>query len=474
MRRLLAPLAAALTLAVLAGPLPAQSAQSERGERSTVGSDGIGDPYYPLDGNGGIDVLHYDIDVAYAFQPVRLEGTTTVRLRARKDLTRFNFDLLLPVEEVVVDGVPAAFSKPSRHELRIRPAARIERGDVVEVAVTYGGNPRSASYLGESNWLSDGDEVVTMNEPHMAPWWFPANDHPRDKATYRIGVTTDADKQVISNGTRAGRTEDGDLATTTWVSNRPMATYLAYFAAGEFVVDQGRTDGRPWIVAVSKDFSAAERRRHLRVLRRSGEVTAWLEGELGRYPFGSTGGLVTSLPAGFALENQTRPTYAGGIGMGVQVHEIAHQWFGNSVSVNRWRDIWLNEGFATYLEHRWNEAHGGPSVRAWLRDAWESWRYTPSFWQVDLADPGREISQLFNYAVYERGAMALGALRSVIGRQPFARLLRTWAAQHRHGDARVVQFVRLAERVSGRQLDRFFRVWLSAPRPPARTRANGL
>lgn len=449
------------------------------GAAPAPGDDGIGDPYFPLDGNGGIDVLHYDVAVTYEFQtaadPATLSGVTTLDVRAKQGLSRFNLDLLLDVDAVEVAGEPAAFEKAGGHELVITPADPIAAGEEFTVEVTYGGEPGSLSYAGESNWLADRTEVVTMNEPHMAPWWFPSNDHPRDKATFDIKVTTDAGMDVISNGEQVGRVVDGDLATTHWRLAQPTTTYLAYFAAGDFALSSGESGGIPWVTAVSRRFRAdapGAFRRYREIVNRSGRVTAWLQSELGPYPFDSTGGLVTALQSGFALENTTRPTYSGGIGQSVLVHELAHQWFGDSVSVHRWRDIWLNEGFASYMEHAWAAAHGGPSVAKWLQRAHRSMKGYDEFWKTDLTDPGR--GRIFDWAVYERGAMALAALRGKMPRpRLFDRMLRTWATDKRHATARVGEFVALAEEVAGQDLDRFFRVWLEAPRPPRATERNG-
>jgi aminopeptidase N len=264
---------------------------------------------------------------------------------------------------------------------------------------------------------------------------------------------------------------DGDLATTHWRLAQPTTTYLAYFAAGDFDVTTGETAGIPWVTAVSERFPAAERSRYKRIVNRSGKVTAWLQKKLGDYPFGSTGGLVTDLFSGFALENVTRPTYSGGIGQGVLVHELAHQWFGDSVAIHRWRDIWLNEGFATYMQTAYGAAHGGPSVATWLQRAHRSYRDLDDFWKVDLTDPGR--GRIFDWSIYQRGAMTLAALRGRLGGAKFDQLLRDWAQDKRHGTARVGEFVDLAEEVAGRDLGRFFRVWLEAPRPPRATERNG-
>jgi aminopeptidase N len=312
----------------------------------------------------------------------------------------------------------------------------------------------------------------------MAPWWFPSNDQPRDKATYDISITTDAAKTVIANGEQVGDpVVSGDQATTHWRMKQPMATYLAFFAAGRFAVRQGTTAGIPWVAAVSKQFGPATRRTYLRLVRRSGAITAWLQRELGPYPFDSTGGLVTPLsaiPYAFALENQSRPTYQGGLDKITEVHELAHQWFGDAVSVHRWKDIWLNEGFASYMEHRWAEDHGGQTTSQWLHRDYRDLADAASFWQMDITDPGADInSQLFDTPVYERGALALAALRNRIGKHTFDRLLRDWAADHRYGSATVGMFERAAEKAAGHPLDRFFHAWLVADRPPRRTASNG-
>ena len=316
------------------------------------GSPGIGDPYFPLDGNGGIDVVHYDVRDRYDFRKRRLVGVTALTVKATEPLSRFNLDLLLPVSAVLIDGQRVDFDKPHQHELQITPDSTIPANEQFKVIVKYAGKPGPISYQDERNWLASRHEVVTMNEPHMAPWWFPSNDHPRDKATYDIRITTGRDREVISNGRRVSRKVNGRLATTHWHSGQPMASYLAFFAAGDFTIRRGKTGGIPWLLAVSRRLPERERSASMKAMRASGKVTVWLQKELGDYPFGSTGGLVTSLSPGFALENQTRPTYPAltNDARYLVVHELAHQWFGDSVSVRGWRDIWLNEGFATYME----------------------------------------------------------------------------------------------------------------------------
>ena len=461
----------ALTLAVSVLPADAREPGSPRA--GTVGSAGIGDPYFPLDGNGGIDVLHYDVRDTYEFGSGVLTGRTTLEVRATQDLSRFNLDFLLRVSRVRVDGRKAAFDRGNRHELRVTPATPLRAGETFTVRVEYRGRPALASFRDESNWLADAGEVVTMNEPHMAPWWFPANDHPSDKATMDVRITVPKRLKVISNGLPVSRRVRGDLATSHWRSTDPMAPYLAFFAAGSFSVRKGTLDGRPWIVAVSKRLSPPLRDPAMSLMLSSAPITAWLEDQLGPYPFESTGGLVTSLSPGFALETQTRPTYSrtGAGATTLVVHELAHQWFGDSVSLDRWRDIWLNEGFATFMEVYWTETHGGQTGEQFLDSAYESRRDNTAFWALRLDDPGPK--DLFDDPVYQRGAMALQALRTRIGDEQFWTLLRTWLSTRVNGNGGVADFVALAETVSGQELSTFFDTWLRSTARPAKTVANG-
>ena len=472
--RALVGLLLSVSLVVGSGAAPASPAVVSAVAAARPGADGIGDPYFPADGSGGINVLHYDIHDRYDFDSGRLSGHTRLKIRATQRLSSFGLDLLLRVSSVRIDGVAVRFSKPSHHELRIVPRAPVAAGTVMRVRVDYAGRPARASYLGERNWLADGTEVVTMNEPHMAPWWFPANDHPLDKAPVDLHITVPTDRQVIANGRLVGRREHGSLATTHWRAREPMAPYLAFFAAGLFDVASGRRGGRPWYVAVSRLVDPGRRAPLLRLMKRSPEVTAWLQRQLGRYPFSTTGGVVTALPIGFSLENQTRPVYAadGVHGVSLLVHELSHQWFGDSVSVRRWSDIWLNEGFATFLEVRWAETHRGPSGETWLRMAYGAHSADDDFWRLRISDPGPK--RLFDSAVYDRGAMTLQALRNRVGQRDFWRILRAWTAGRRHGTGSDAAFRSLAERISGADLGGFFRAWLDATRRPADTEANGL
>jgi aminopeptidase N len=472
-RRLVALAVAAL----VAVPLVSSEPAAGRGEEPS-GSRGIGDPYFPLDGNGGIDVLSYDVHDRYQFGDRRLSGWTRISLRPTETLSGFNLDFLLPVRSVRVGGHEVDFHQNVFHELRIKHP--LVEDETINLVVKYAGKPGRYTYDGESNWLASDREVVAMNQPHMAPWWFPANDHPLDRADISVSITVPKGKQVIGNGHLRGRHVHGRLATTTWSADEPMVPYLAFFAAGSFEIAKGVDYGHEWYSAVSRRLPSSTRTHAMSLMKKSPEIVAWLEEALGvEYPFSATGGLTTSLSPGFALENQTRPTYErGSLSLATIVHELAHQWLGDSVAVEQWDDIWLNEGSATFMEAYYVEDHDGPSADTWLRNAYDSMGPGDSFWHHEVADPCPShtdcVSSIFAGFVYDRGGMTLQALRNVIGEEDYWTLLRTWVTDREGGNGSTENFEALAEEVSGEDLADFFDVWLHTPAKPADTAANGL
>ncbi|WP_151081708.1 M1 family metallopeptidase [Nocardioides cynanchi] len=462
--------AAAVALALLLGGGAAPTVATA--PSAVAGAPGIGDPYFPLDGNGGIDVLSYDVHDGYRFGDRRIRGWTRVTLRATERLSSFDLDFLLPVSSVRLSTGRATFAQPDGHELVITPAHPIPTGGTVRARIAYSGHPDRQGWEGEHNWVADDAEVVAVNEPHMAAWWFPSDDHPLDKARMDLHLTVPRADRVIANGRLVGVRRDGAHTTYHWSGGGPMATYLAFFAAGRFEVRHGVHRGLPWYVAVSRQLPTARRRAVLHGLLQTPHIVGWLQRHLGPYPFAETGGVVTELNPGFSLETQTRPTYPLDVFATLMVHELAHQWFGDSVSVHHWRDIWLNEGFATFMEALWTESHGGVSIRRWLHETYAANPDGTELWKLRISDPGP--GHLFDQAVYERGALALAALRERMGHPAFARLLRAWTRQHRHGHGTTAAFEALAVQIHGPGLRPLFRAWLDVTGRPADSAADGL
>jgi aminopeptidase N len=283
------------------------------------------------------------------------------------------------------------------------------------------------------------------------------------------------DLEVLGNGVLVSRDAQGAKRTWHWREAKPMAPYLAFFVVGQFDIDRSRADGLPVITAVASNggkegrYAAADLRRTPNVLRFESRL-------YGPYPFDAMGGVAPAADFGFALENQTRPVYTRGFwsegpNIYVVVHELAHQWYGDSVSVHNWRDIWLNEGFASFTAWLWSEKHHEGSAADLFRQSYRSWPRGDAFWDVKIGDPGAHNE--FHYAVYDRGAMTLQALRTRIGNADFMTVMRDWAAQHQYGNGSIPEFIALAESDSGADLTSFFDAWLYTSRRPAPTEANG-
>ena len=458
----------ALAVAAILSMLVAAPASADP---DTIGAPGIGDPYYPLAGNGGYDVAHYDIRLSYQPGADELWGTTTVLAKATQDLTQFDVDFLLRPSEVRVNNAPAEFESRPDGELVIRPAHLVRAGSRMTVVVRYRDTPGTHELNGRTGWEPRPDGVFAIGEPSIAAWWYPANDHPLDKASYDVSVAVPAGLEVISNGTLTGtRPEPNGWQRWHWRSKGPQGTYQTSMLIGDFDLSREVTpDGQPVISAYEVGIANADTART--VVDRTPEVVAYLSTLFGPYPFESQGGVVVAGYAG--LENQTRPTYGDfffgpdfpGSPMEVIAHEMAHQWFGNSVSVHHWSDLWLAEGFAQYAQYLWTDHTGGTTVAQTLQQLYDAYPPDHALWDVVVADPGQPDN--FHAAVYNRGAFALQSLRVTVGDQTFFRILRTWAAAKRGGNATTAEFVAHAERVSGRQLDDLFTTWIYTAGKPA-------
>ncbi len=466
-------LATATTLSLVAAtPVHAEGGVS--GVRASArahhpGSPGLGDAYFPRLGNGGYDVRHYDLRLAYDPPTHRLRGAVTITAVARQDLSRFDLDLSgYRVSSVRVAGRPATYTRHGQ-ELVITPAAGLDRGRRFRTVVRYAGVPRTVVgspivFGAPYGWMFTEDGAFVGCEPNAAHTWYPSNDHPRDKASFRFAVTVPRGTKVVANGSYRGRRTGPGGDTFVWDQRQPMATYLATLGIGRWGFHRSTTRrGTPSFVAVDPVLQKEATRRH--TVRLTNRVTDYWERRFGRYSFGSTGAIVDDVPdVGFSLETQTRPIYGFVPDGPLVAHELAHQWFGDAVSVRSWRHIWLNEGFATFAGLLWDEHTGGPTT---LRAARAIFREIPAgddFWKQSISAPGRDT--MFSGAVYTRGGLTLAALRHRIGDRDFFRLLRTWVRQHRYETATTAQFRALAHRVSGERLHHFFQVWLVRRQKP--------
>jgi hypothetical protein len=666
-----------LLVAAALVPAPA-SAQDRGGPPYTAGAPGIGDPYFPLDGNGGYDVRHYDLRLAYAPPDPTLTGVATILARATQNLSSFNLDLVgMNVESIRVNGRQATWTRDGQ-ELVVTPQRGLREGRRFVVSVRYSGVPQPFEEGTGRGWLATDDGAMVVGQPHGATTWFPANDHPADKATYAVHITVPEGVEAISNGRLTRTWTHAGSTTWNWSMRQPMASYLATATIGQFELTQYRENGIRYLDAIDPDlfqpfvapttgdrlaFSQSADATYKRLVHTvtvpadgaqvafqvnrqteadfdfffveahtvgaddwttlpdlnghstgvtglscpswlalhpflthyqtasddggcsaSGSTGTWSaasglsdgyeswnvdlsafagsevelaltyasedigqghgvfvddvtvstgegttsfeedadtwdgwtvpgapdgsaanvndwavtalpdlpslggvarealaelpeihalqEGLFGPYPFRDGGGIVDDVTGlGFALENQTRPIYAleffrnTAAADNVVVHETAHQWFGDSVSVARWQDIWLNEGFATFAEWLRSEQQGGPSTAEIFDLYYNGIPAEHPFWSVVIGDPGPDA--LLDIAVYWRGAMAVQVLRETVGDDAFFRILQTWTSEKAHGNGSIDEFLTLAEKISGADLDALFHTWLYTGAKPA-------
>ena len=452
------------TATVSAEPAAAPDAVTAAEAASTRGAAGAGDPYFPLQGNGGYQVRHYSITLRYA--PARdqhLAGTVKIYATSTQRLSSFHLDLRpnMQVSSATVDGRVAGHAQPaaSKHELIITPTRTIAAGARFTVVVRYQGSGRSINDPDGSpdGWIKTNDGAFVANEPQGSPSWFPVNDTPTDKATYTVSVNVPKGLAAISTGRFIGHTETATRSTWTWRIAKPIPSYLVTATVGRFGLTLGKTAaGIGYVIAIDP----TQRATSGDLLRNLPRIVDYFSRRYGAYPFAQTGAIVDNAPSiGYALETATRPLFPGSPSDQTLAHELAHQWFGDTVTLKRWRDIWINEGFAEFSSWLWDEHVGRTTMRQHLRQLLAR-PAGDSVWNPPPANPGSN-ADIFADSVYERGAGALEALRELLHNdRVFFRIMRGWVAEHRYGNATAYQFTQYAAHVAHRNLDHFFRVWL--------------
>ena len=433
-------------------------------------------------GNGGYDVSHYSLDLE--FDGETLAGLATLSVVPQVLLKSFQLDLTgMTVAGVEIDGEVAGFDLAE--ELIVLPSEPLAAGQAVSVVIDYAGTPSSIPNVAgrfRVGWHKSVDGWFVLSEPAGADTWFPSNNHPLDKATFSLEVTVPDGLEVVSSGVMTGIERGMDGATYTWEASDPIAPYLVALAIGDFDrAEESTASGVPVVNYFDPQVGASDRS----LFDRQPEMLEFFSGLFGEYPFEVYGALVLEteqFPA--ALETQTRSTFGTQIlvlGEAVVAHELAHQWFGDSVSVADWGDIWLNEGFATYGQWLWAEHVGG--AEALRGEVVKAYRAMVGAGLVGAAgsdeaayDQARDLypppgsppaDDLFNQSVYLRGGLALHALRLQVGDEVFFDVLEQWAMSHRHGSARTADFLALVGEAAGATAGELVEDWIfSRDLPP--------
>ena len=419
---------------------------------------GIGDRYRPASGNVGYRVRHYDLSLDYRVSTNRLTGRAALTVTAEQPLDGFSLDLVgLKVSKVSVDGTRAAKFGTTRDKLTVRPAEPVPAGAEFRVEISYEGHPRPRSGpWGELGWEELSDGVIVASQPDGAPTWFPCNDHPSQKSTYRLAITTESAYRVVACGVLSSHTTRASQSTWVFEQPDPMASYLATVQIGRYELVELAAAPVRQEVAVPGRLRAACRAE----LARQPLMLDTFVRLFGSYPHSRYVVVVTDDALEIPLESQGISVFGAnhldGRHERLVAHELAHQWFGNSVTVRSWRHIWLNEGFACYAEWLWAENSDGPAADRTARATRQRLAGLPQ--DLLIGDPGPKL--MFDDRLYKRGALALHSLRLALGDDAFFAMLRDWTRLHRHSTVTTEMFCEHAGRYGDRPLDDLFDRWL--------------
>ncbi|MEU9331916.1 M1 family metallopeptidase [Streptomyces sp. NPDC048290] len=437
---------------------------------------GVGDRLFPYLGNPGYDVASYDLSFTYGGSNSEpLKAVTTIDAWTTTALDTVNLDFTHgEVESVTVGGVPAAFTSVDE-DLVITPEDRLGAGEWTRITVRHTSDPTPDPDR-DGGWVRTTDGLAMANQADVAHTVFPCNDHPSDKALFTIRVTTPNGYTAVANGLPAGVDREGDTLTRTYRTRHPMATELAQVSIGRSTVLR-RTGPHDLPI---RDVVPTQYRDQLEPwLEKTPAQISWMEDKVGPYPFETYGLLMADASTGFELETQTLSLFERGLFMepaypewyvdSIMVHELAHQWFGDSVSPRVWSDLWLNEGHATWYEARYAEERAGRTLQARMKAAYSAsdrWRATGGPPAAPKVPAHGDKIGIFRPNVYDGSALVLYALRQEIGTPAFDRLERSWVAQHQDGVAGTRDFIDLASSIAGRDLDGFFQPWLYGEKTP--------
>ncbi|WP_427174218.1 M1 family metallopeptidase [Arthrobacter sp. 92] len=447
------------------------ASSSPEAARWPDGSAASPDPYVPGHGTNAYKVTRYELDLDYKIASNRLNGRAVLHALAQRAASAIVLDLTgLRAVKISLNGRKVRKFAQRADQLVVYPDMALTAGEDFILDIRYEGNPFPRRGLwGDVGWEELTDGVLVAGQPDGAASWFPCNDHPQQKASYRISVTTDANYRAVCNGLLISRSTRSSRETWTYEQAEPMATYLATVQIGRYdilVLDPSAAPGSvPQYAAVPASLADAARSG----LARQPEMMRTFVNRFGPYPFQEYSVVVTEDALEIPLEAQTLSIFgrnhldSGWESQRLIAHELSHQWFGNSLTVTTWSDIWLHEGFACYAEWIWSEEAGVMTAAARAAAAWR--KLDAGNQDIAVGDPGPEL--MFDDRVYKRGALALHALRLRCGDLAFFALLHDWTSNNRHGSVSTAEFIRAADRVAGIDSEALLHPWLFDEALPA-------
>ena len=445
-------------------PFRAMPEKDQRGQASA------GDSRIPGIGNGGYDAQHYDATLKVG-EDGALDARSVMTAVATQPLDQLNLDFVgFDVAHVLVNGKKVPFTR-EKAELVVQTGGTVATGEKFSVEVKYDGQPKPFESVHAPvtlGWNKFEGGSFVVSEPDGTRGWLPVNDHPTDKATYDFHITVPKGKVAAANGVLTSVEEGAESTTYNFAARDPMASYLSTVHVGDYVSEDLKS---PSGVPIRNYFPADIVKEASHDFARVPEMMEFFSEKFGKYPFQSYGNIVVDASlGGAALETQTMPLYDRGVVRGdrgaetVLVHELAHQWFGDAVSPSDWKDIWLNEGLASYSEALWAEHKGGPKALAKRLKSAEG--------QVRLYGAKEPIGEprpdgLFDTKVYQGGMLAVHALRRELGDEMFFKTLQTYQERHKNGTASTQDLQAAAAEVSGKDMKAFFDKWIYSEKLPA-------
>jgi aminopeptidase N len=459
----------AAALILLAGLLAAPASASHP-RAPSPGDSEIGDVLFPGLGNGGYDAQHYVLDLTYPTSAATqtVNGKVTMLARATQALSSFNLDFAGgTVGAVSVNGATASFTR-SGEELVITPRRPLRDHAPFVAQVTFANQPFVPAPTDRIpfGWFTTNDGSVMAGQPNFAHDIYPVNDHPADKASYTFRLDVPAGTTAVANGVKLFSSTRGGRTVSYYEQRQPMASELVQVAVGALsVVDRERVGG----VSVRDVAPTAQLAALEPALARTPDHLRWMTGKVGRYPFDSYGVLAADRNIAYALETQTLSLHPARFLQApvpaanyepVMVHELAHQWFGDSLAPVRWQDVWLNEGHADWYQREYDEEFFGVSLVDYMHGAYERANQLRHDFGPVAKPTGSDIFTLFSDNVYSGGSLVLYALRQVVGDETFRAIERGWVARYRDESVSTEQFIAFASKVAHRDLTAFLRDWL--------------
>jgi aminopeptidase N len=426
------------------------------------------DPYVPDHGDASYDVAHYDLTLRYRPESNRLDGDATLSCVTVLPVTAISIDLhQLGVSKLTATGVAVARWSQRGSKLLVTLKSAAPAATEFQLKVRYAGQPGTivSGELGDAGWEELADGVIVAAQPHGAPTWFPCNDRPDNKATYSFAFAAPTDYYVAISGRLTGTTRSSSTTTWTYEQRAPMSSYLATVQIGRYTEYPQKASVRLRVVAPADVLGDAFEAS----FGQQPEMMAFFVDRFGPYPFDDYTAVITDDVLEIPLESQSLSTFGRNFVSGdwqtvrLVAHELAHQWFGNAVTLTGWRDIWLHEGFACYSEWLWSQKSGGKSAHDWAKHFHQRLSDLPQ--DLVLTDPTPEL--MFDDRVYKRGALALHALRLSVGDMTFFHLLRSWVAENTGGSVTTAQFIEHCQEQVDLDLGPLFTAWLFETELPA-------